>query len=107
MLVHCSITDAIPASIYGFDIRVSVGPYPPDSLRSKRRAVYATLTPADPAVQRRMHAAGKSKIVSSVPITAAAAARIGAGDDDLAEAVALRAIQAASKAARIVWESAQ
>lgn len=98
-----SLQDVIPAEMHGFAVRVGIGPYPPDSPNTHRRAMYAELLPISPLAMLRMRRAGHAKILAVSPLTQEAAADIAAEPDGrLAELVGTQTLALASRKARTV-----
>lgn len=89
------LTPVIPEQAEGFDVRVGMGPYPPDKPRSKQRAVYAELTPRSAHAKGLCVAKNRAKVLGMVPLTEAGAAEIaaepGGSTAERASANALRA----------------
>lgn len=98
-----TVEDLIPAEVHGFAVRVGIGPYPPDSPNTHRRAMYAELTPISSLARDRMRRQGRAKILATSPLTQQAAAQVAADPQGkLAEMVGIQTLAQASRLARDV-----
>ena len=72
------LTPVIPDEADGFTVRVGIGPYPPDRPRSRKRAVYAELTPRSAHAKGLMLAVNRDRVLGMVPLTASGAIELAA-----------------------------
>lgn len=100
-ILRVSSSPVIPAEVHGFAVRVGIGPYPEDSPRSHRRAVYAELLPVSVEARTAMAYKGRTRILATTPLTPDAAAAVQADPDSrLAELLATETLKNASRLAR-------
>lgn len=105
-VVGTRVRDSIPQELHGFRVTIGLGPYPPESERSHRRAMYARLTPCTPHTERVMRRLGRKEIIGHVPLTAAGAADAQLDPQgETAEQAALLALAPAAKLAHDVARS--
>lgn len=105
-VVGTRVRDVVPDELHGFKVTVGLGPYPPESERSHRRAMYARLTPCTPHTEHIMKRLGRKEIVGHVPLTAAGAADAQLNPQgETAEQAALLALAPAAKLAHDVARS--
>lgn len=95
------VSDVFPAEFQGFSVEFGVGPYPLDSPRSHRRAMYAVCKPRNAHARAVCEFKNRDKVIGMVPLTPEGAAEIEADlSGPLAEKAAKDALAAVAKLIR-------
>jgi hypothetical protein len=100
-LIASTTSPIFPAELHGFAVRVGIGPNPPDSPRSHRKAMYAELLPVSARARQVTERLGRDRILAMAPLTMEAAREIASDlDGQLAEQVGTHTLRLAAQLAK-------
>lgn len=101
VVVHVAEVDLIPTTVHGFSVHWKLGPYPIDSPRTHRKAVYVELWPVDERARKLCKEKNRERMHAFTPLTAKGAAILDAEPQgQFAEEVVLDTLRAAVRELR-------